>query len=190
MDKILFLHGFNSKGNCSKKQCLENNLSSYQFISPDIPTKPIEAVQHIQMVINQNDISRSDNVYILGCNLGSFYSLYFSEKLNFKCFLIDPIVNPYEMFLNIIGKHYNWHSNNEVNITRNDLDYINLLERKLLSKPLNSNMEVGLNEDDIYFDSGYEFFKNKYAKIFYYDEPKNTEDLVNKISTEIFNHFR
>lgn len=191
MDKIIFLHGFNSTGQCSKSNLLQDYLPDYQFITPDLPNSPSKCVEYIKTILKHQYDRPYQKIHFIGCNLGSFYSLYFAEKYNYNAFLIDPITNPYELLLNVTGRHFNWNlnKNGSTNITKEELDYIDFLEHKIYSRNLYSNIEVSLNKEDIYFDTAIEFFKNKSVELFYYDDPKNTTDLVENLYQEINKHF-
>ncbi|ASV44018.1 hypothetical protein PBI_SCTP2_3 [Salicola phage SCTP-2] len=191
MDKIIFLHGFNSSGQCSKSDLLQYYLPQYKFITPNLPNSPTKCMRYIKTIIKQQYDNPYEKIHFIGCNLGSFYCLYFAEKYNLNTFLIDPVTNPYELLLNVTQRHFycELNKNDSAHIRKKELDYIYSLENKLYSTNFYSNIEVSLNEDDIFFESAFSFFKDKNVELYHYSDPKNTTELVQKLYKEINKHF-
>ncbi len=98
MSKILYIHGFASCAQSSKAQALKAFFGEENIIAPDLPPAPIDAVEMIQEMIDDEDITM-----IVGSSLGGFYAAYLAELNAIKTVLINPSLRPFETLAPFVG---------------------------------------------------------------------------------------
>ena len=67
--KILYLHGFASSGNNGSVKLLRSLLPDVEFISPDIPVEPAEALPFLQELC-----AKEDPDLVIGTSMGGMYA--------------------------------------------------------------------------------------------------------------------
>ena len=67
--KILYLHGFASSGNNGSVKLLRSLLPDVEFISPDIPVEPTEALPFLQELC-----AKEDPDLVIGTSMGGMYA--------------------------------------------------------------------------------------------------------------------
>lgn len=70
---ILYIHGFQGSGQSNSCQVLKNTLTTDNVFTPDIPTKPKDAIEFIDKFIKDNNID-----IIIGTSLGGLYTKQFT----------------------------------------------------------------------------------------------------------------
>jgi predicted esterase YcpF (UPF0227 family) len=88
MGKILYLHGFQSKGNNRKSQALKDRFGD-EVLSPNLPVDPESAERIILSAIKNH----KDLIFV-GTSLGGFWARYFSQITSSPCVLVNPLVYP------------------------------------------------------------------------------------------------
>ncbi len=138
MTKIigLYLHGFLSSGNSAKGQWFKTQSKNEcdRFIDWVTPTYPIGSVSSSVNTIRacleqqlQNAQAHEQEtgvpclVLLLGSSMGGFYAQYFAYEYGLPFVMINPALNPKQVFTENIGTHINPATNETVEI--ND-DYI------------------------------------------------------------------
>ena len=112
MNKILYLHGFNSSPDSYKARVLHDYMKraglSDRIDIPQIPPAPVEALellqQHAEEIIKQYALS------LVGSSLGGFYATWLAEKYNCPAVLINPAVKPHELLKKYLGENINYHT--------------------------------------------------------------------------------
>lgn len=85
---ILFVHGFNSSGQCEK--CLLLQSKTNQSIIPSLDLLNVSlALEKLENTLKQNRVD-----IIIGASLGGFYAHYLCKKYDKKLLLINPVLNP------------------------------------------------------------------------------------------------
>lgn len=166
---ILYLHGFASSGNATKAEILKtyilNNPQSIKdknFVSPDLPASPAEAIKLIDDVLQNNS---DDNKIIFGSSLGGFYALYFSVKYNLPAVLINPAVKPQIGMAQFIGLNKNYKTGEDFEFKESYLDELDSIYNFIISNNINyKNLILMLAEDDSLLDykKTLTFFNNQY----------------------------
>ena len=144
---ILYFHGFASSSKSSKAQIIKKHISSnYKNINiytPDLSNDFKEAVQQIENLIKQNK-----NVAFMGCSLGGYYALYFSQLHKSRAILINPAIPPLEGFEIYLGENENFSTGEKFYVTKKDIKYI-----RTISHASFDNMERTLilleSEDEV-----------------------------------------
>ncbi|MEA3418992.1 MAG: YqiA/YcfP family alpha/beta fold hydrolase [Campylobacterota bacterium] len=96
--RILYLHGFASCGESNKTGELKAYFGGKNFLSPDLPPAPVDAVEMIRELINTEKINM-----LIGSSLGGFYATYFAEINRMKAILINPSIRPFDTLASYVG---------------------------------------------------------------------------------------
>lgn len=110
---IIYLHGFCSSPAAWKARLLADELArrglSEQFVCPQLPTVPDEAVALVGKLIEQAE----QPVTLVGSSLGGHYANYLAEKYDINAVIINPAaVNAMDLG-KFIGNHVNFHTGQE-----------------------------------------------------------------------------
>jgi hypothetical protein len=107
---ILYLHGFCSSPGSWKSQLLANEMArrgmAAQFVCPQLPWVPDEAVASVGRLIEQAD----GPVTLVGSSLGGHYANFLAEKFDLKAVLVNPAAVDRLNVDKFIGEHANFHS--------------------------------------------------------------------------------
>jgi predicted esterase YcpF (UPF0227 family) len=107
---ILYLHGFCSSPGSWKSQLLANEMArrgmAAQFVCPQLPWVPDEAVASVSRLIEQAD----GPVTLVGSSLGGHYANFLAEKYDLKAVLVNPAAVERLNVDKFIGEHANFHS--------------------------------------------------------------------------------
>jgi hypothetical protein len=112
MNKILYLHGFNSSPESHKARVLHDYMQRQGLGNlvdiPKIPPLPAAAIellqQHADKIIEDHPLS------LVGSSLGGFYATWLAEKYNCPAVLINPAVRPHELLMKYLGENKNYYT--------------------------------------------------------------------------------
>lgn len=124
---ILYLHGFRSSPASLKARLLTDYFAAHgraaEFICPQLPASPAQAITLLQRIIDQYVDQREDQhanqhegqhsaqkICLIGSSLGGFYATYLAEKNNCKAVLINPAVTPPRDLEKYVGVTTAYHS--------------------------------------------------------------------------------
>lgn len=137
MNKILYLHGFNSSPASHKARLLreymqQKGLAEYIDI-PDIPPVPADAIQllqrHADAIVEQYDLS------VAGSSLGGFYATWLAEKYNCPAVLINPAVRPHELLTKYLGENKNYYTDENWVLDQNHIEQFRELYIETVTRP-------------------------------------------------------
>lgn len=122
MNRILYLHGFNSAPASHKVRTLaawmaERGLAD-RLICPALPHFPAEAVALIEAELRR----APGEVTFVGSSLGGFYATWFAEKFGKRAVLIQPAVHPQSGLESYLGPQRNLYTGAEYELTRAHLE--------------------------------------------------------------------
>jgi predicted esterase YcpF (UPF0227 family) len=189
---ILFLHGFASSGNATKAKvlneyCLKNNINQ-EFISPDLPVGPEQAINLIRDILESAD----NDTIVFGSSLGGYYAMWSGVKFNTNIVLINPAVEPYIDLKSVIGFNKNYQTGEDFEFKE---EYINQL------KDLSPDIDFGnysrekivlmLAEDDDLLDyrRTLKYFENNYGKLILEKEAGHSFTKFGENLKSVFNYF-
>ncbi len=136
-----YLHGFLSSGNSEKgqwfKRKVEENPHSetINYFSDWLtPTYPIGSVKQTvlmieELLLNSNQQQPEKPIVLLGSSMGGFYAQYFGQKYRLPYIMINPALNPEQVFSENMGEHLNPATGEKVVIDQGYIDQ--LLEYKV-----------------------------------------------------------
>ena len=112
MNRILYLHGFNSSPQSHKARLLQDHmqhsgLGAY-IVIPKIPPLPDDAIgvlkRHAEAIMKETGLS------LVGSSLGGFYATWLAERYQCPAVLINPAVKPHELLENYLGENTNYYT--------------------------------------------------------------------------------
>ncbi len=143
---IIYLHGFNSRGNGDKCLKLKDLLkdTDIEIHSPTYDSADFDTIDHLM-----DDIVPDNNTLFIGSSLGGFIAMYLAKKYNAKCILLNPATDPLNLLKPFIGKNTNFYTNEEYDFT---LDNLNKLKKYYLDDLGSTPVYVFVNADDELID--------------------------------------
>lgn len=101
--QIIYLHGFQSSPLSKKGQQLQHYCADYRHIQvhlPDLNSSPDAVIQKISQLI---EALPREQVVLVGSSLGGFYATYFVAKYACPAVLINPAMQPWQLFQDLFG---------------------------------------------------------------------------------------
>jgi hypothetical protein len=112
MNKILYLHGFNSSPASHKARVLHDYMNSKGLSNrieiPEIPHAPAEAIE--LLLHRAEEINKQYALSLVGSSLGGFYATWLAEKYDCPAVLINPAVKPHELLKKYLGENTNYYT--------------------------------------------------------------------------------
>lgn len=134
---IFYFHGFASSAQSTKavvfKEYINEHFPQINIVVPDIANKIEDSFIQLKQLVKQE----AGNKCFIGSSLGGFYASFFAEQFNAKAVLINPASTPYlgmEMYL---GMNTNHATNEEFEITDEDLQCLKTHNVPSLKNPKN-----------------------------------------------------
>lgn len=161
--KIIYLHGFNSSSFSKKSRVLDSYLKEnkyFSFESPDLSISPKEAIAKIEKKISK----KSSGTVLIGSSLGGLYSTFLGNKYQLKSVTINPVVkNHIEGMEGLIGKHKNFHTDEECEFFEEDFEDLKKLGLSKLKDPLNHLCLVKMGDKVLDHQITRRYFSNSYV---------------------------
>lgn len=98
--KILFIHGFGSRGLGNKSRALQDCFGPGQVLAPDLSPHPTQAIIQLQDLIDTQDVD-----LLLGSSLGGYYATWLNRRRSIPAVLVNPAVMPFALLEDFIGEH-------------------------------------------------------------------------------------
>ncbi|MCH7329098.1 YqiA/YcfP family alpha/beta fold hydrolase [Acinetobacter modestus] len=101
--QIIYLHGFQSSPMSKKGQQLEQyctNVKHTDVHLPDLNKPPEHVLRDVSKLIESLPF---DQVTLVGSSLGGFYATYFVAKYGCPAVLINPAMQPWQLFEDLFG---------------------------------------------------------------------------------------
>ena len=112
MNKILYLHGFNSSPESHKARVLHDYMKCSGLDDlidiPVIPPVPADAIELLKQ--HAEEIQREHELSLAGSSLGGFYATWLAEKYDCPAVLINPAVQPHELLKKYLGENTNYYT--------------------------------------------------------------------------------
>ena len=163
---ILYFHGFASSSESSKAQIIKKYISSnykdIKIYTPNLSNDFKEAVEQIENLVKQNK-----NIAFMGCSLGGYYALYFSQLHRSKAILINPAIPPLKDFEMYLGENENYSTGEKFIITPEDIRYIRKMSYKKYSNAENTYVLLESGDEVLNFKETAKYFSGSYLDIIY-----------------------
>ena len=101
--QIIYLHGFQSSPMSKKGQQLQQYCTTVEHADvhlPDLNKPPKHVLRDISKFIESLPL---DHVALVGSSLGGFYATYFVAKYACPAVLINPAMQPWQLFKDLFG---------------------------------------------------------------------------------------
>ncbi len=101
--QIIYLHGFQSSPMSKKGQQLQQYCTTVEHADvhlPDLNKPPKHVLRDISKLIESLPL---DHVALVGSSLGGFYATYFVAKYGCPAVLINPAMQPWQLFEDLFG---------------------------------------------------------------------------------------
>lgn len=105
---ILYLHGFLSSEFSTKGQWVKQAFAkqSIEVITPTYPIgSPKQTVEKIEQVILEHQVQNKTFKMVMGSSMGGFYALYFAQKYQWPCIMINPAIDPKALLTAHLGDY-------------------------------------------------------------------------------------
>lgn len=140
----LYIHGFNSSSLSGKaqetKRYLAANDREADWLCPDLPHQPNQAIQQLSTLIEQC----TEPPALIGSSLGGFYATVLVARFNLKAVLINPAVHPAQLLQPLVNTTQKaWYSDSTYTFTQTHIDELLALD---LPTPLYPNNVLMMQE--------------------------------------------
>jgi predicted esterase YcpF (UPF0227 family) len=137
MNKILYLHGFNSSPDSYKAKLMQqymNDAGLGEYIEiPVIPPAPREAIN----LLNQyaTTINNDYGLSVVGSSLGGFYATWLAEQFGCRAVLVNPAVRPHLLLAKYLGENVNYHTSEKWIFNETHIEQLRNLDVNQISQP-------------------------------------------------------
>mgnify|MGYP002759758587 FL=1 len=124
---ILYIHGLNSAPSSMKASQLLAVMQRIglagQLRVPALHHHPRQAIAQLEA-----DIAELGRPLLVGSSLGGYYATHLAERHGLKALLINPAVNPHQLFDGYLGTQTNHYTGETWELTRDHVDALAELE--------------------------------------------------------------
>src|SRR5690606_30088670 len=118
---LLYLHGFNSsplshKARQTHDYWVSLGLGDYIGV-PELDHEPARAIEELQEIIEAQELP----VALIGSSLGGYYATWLAEEYGLRAALVNPAVNPAELWQAHLGINRNYYSGRRYEITESHI---------------------------------------------------------------------
>ena len=138
---LIYIHGFNSSPESYKASLLRSYADKINMPDilevPALSFDPVIAMDQLLKVVNAYKTHQGLRpLCFIGSSLGGYYATWLAEKFDSRVVLVNPVVDPFELFDDYLGYNKNIYTGEEYLLT---MDHINQLKKY--------NVEVITNPD-------------------------------------------
>ncbi len=164
---IIYIHGFNSSSQSGKAQELKRWLAAreraHEWICPDLPHRPAEAITLLASLIEQ----AATPPKLLGSSLGGFYANYLAGKYDLKAVLINPAVHPTLLLRPLLGStQTGWHNDTSYTFSQAHLDELTGLDQLTPYNPGNLLVMLETADETLDWRAANSYYRDAHQLIF------------------------
>ena len=163
---FLVIHGFTSSSQSHKAQVLKQWLIEQgreeEWICPDLPIDPAQAIQQLQYIIEQ----APQPPKLVGSSLGGFYATVLSAQYSLKAIVINPAVNAGLVLRRAIGPQKAWHSEDTYEFTQAHVDSLNAMDLLAPANPDNIFLMAEMGDETLDWQRAAAFYRDCHQLIF------------------------
>ena len=146
---LLYLHGFNSSPLSSKARITFDFFASLGIADrigvPELPHIPALAIAQMCEIIEAQSLP----VVLMGSSLGGYYATFLAERYGLKAALINPAVNPADLWHEHLGVNRNFYSGRSYMITEEHVQQLRDIETSPLKQPENFLLLVQTGDETL-----------------------------------------
>ncbi len=124
---ILYIHGLNSSPGSMKASQLQAAMQRMglagQLRIPALHHHPRQAIAQLEA-----DIAELGRPLLVGSSLGGYYATHLAERHGLKALLINPAVNPHQLFDGYLGTQTNHYTGETWELTHDHVEALAALE--------------------------------------------------------------
>src|SRR5471032_996688 len=124
---ILYIHGFNSAPASNKASQLIGVMDTLgladQLRVPALHHHPRQAIPQLEAAI-----AELGRPLLVGSSLGGYYATHLAQRHGLRAVLINPAVNPHQLFDGFLGTQHNLYTGESWELTRDHVDALAELE--------------------------------------------------------------
>ncbi|MDH0746593.1 alpha/beta fold hydrolase [Pseudomonas sp. GD03842] len=125
---LLYIHGLNSSAMSKKATQLTTLMTrlglAEQLRVPELHHHPRQAIAQLEAAIE----ALGGRPLLVGSSLGGYYATHLAERHGLKAVLINPAVNPHELFDGFLGTQTNLYTGQTWELTHDHVDALAELE--------------------------------------------------------------
>lgn len=146
---LLYLHGFNSSPLSSKARatfdhCIRLGIAD-RIAVPELPHIPALAIAQMCEIIEAQTLP----VVLMGSSLGGYYATFLAERYGLRAALINPAVNPADLWHEHLGENRNYYSGRRYTITEEHVQQLRDLEIMPLAQAQNYLLLVQMGDETL-----------------------------------------
>lgn len=135
---LINIHGFLSWHQSPKvlalRDTIRHRFPSVDFVSPELPDRPSEAVAVVESLITQH-ADHYKTIGLIGHSIGAYFATYLAVRHQLKAVLVNPVVRGYEIMCEFYGPVHNPHTGRDFEIDETDIDYLVSIYLEALPEP-------------------------------------------------------
>lgn len=124
---ILYIHGLNSSPASQKASQMSALMArigcAAQLRVPALHHHPRQAIAQLEAALGELDAP-----LLVGSSLGGYYATHLAERHGLKAVLINPAVNPHQLFDGFLGTQQNLYTGERWELTHDHVDALAELE--------------------------------------------------------------
>jgi len=123
--KIVYLHGFGSKGQSPKSDQLRQKFGTDHVVSPDMPIDPAAVRSMLDQIVNSNN---DWPLIFVGTSLGGFYARWAANHYDCPAVIVNPAIHPSKTLYQYLGQNTNYATGKKFELTMHDLEELHRME--------------------------------------------------------------
>lgn len=137
---LIYIHGFNSSPESYKASLLRSYADKINIPDvleiPAISYDPVVAMDQLLTTVQKYQKHKGMRpLCFIGSSLGGYYATWLAEKYDSRVVLINPAVEPYELFEDYLGYNQNIYTGEEFMLTREHVHQLKQFEVKEITNP-------------------------------------------------------
>jgi len=172
---LLYLHGFNSSPLSHKARLTHDYWLSLGLGAdigvPELDHEPARAIEELKEIVEAQELP----VALIGSSLGGYYATWLAEEYGLRAALVNPAVNPGELWHVHLGINHNYYSGRRYEITESHVDQVCALLRPQLARPENYLLLVQTGDETL----DYRLAVDKYKSATSIIQPGGNHSFVN-----------
>jgi predicted esterase YcpF (UPF0227 family) len=124
---LLYIHGLNSSA-LSKKACQLIALMESLGLREQVQVPELHHHPRHAMVQLESSIAQLGRPLLVGSSLGGYYATHLAQRHDLKAVLINPAVNPHQLFTGFVGTQQNLYTGQTWELTHDHVQALAELE--------------------------------------------------------------
>jgi predicted esterase YcpF (UPF0227 family) len=155
---LLYIHGLNSSALSKKATQLTTLMQrlglSEQLRVPELHHHPRQAIAQLESAI-----SELGRPLLVGSSLGGYYATHLAERHGLKAVLINPAVNPHQLFDGFLGTQTNLYSGESWELTHDHVAALAELEVPAPQDPLRFQVWLQTGDETLDYRRAQAFYR-------------------------------